>query len=94
MCVEGCEMVNLRSMTKAKLILLITGMLVAGVTSAHASIWKRNAAAKAPSEAAASVAAAGMSLTSVDVETSPSPRLVLRATASPVYTSYSPMPEV
>jgi type IV pilus assembly protein PilQ len=81
-------------MTRAKLILLITGMLVAGVSSAHASLWKRNAAAKAPSEAAASVAAAGMSLTSIDVETSPSPRLVLRTTASPVYTSYSPMPEL
>jgi type IV pilus assembly protein PilQ len=81
-------------MTRAKLILLITGMLVAGVSSAHASLWKRNAPAKAPSEAAASVAAAGMSLTSIDVETSPSPRLVLRTTASPVYTSYSPMPEL
>src|SRR3954463_2664004 len=94
MCVEGCEMVNLRSMTRAKLILLIAGMLVAGVSSAHASIWKRKASAKAPAEASASVAAAGMSLTAVDVELSPSPRLVLRTTASPVYTSYSPMPEL
>jgi type IV pilus assembly protein PilQ len=81
-------------MTRAKLILLIAGMLVAGVSSAHASIWKRSASAKAPSEASASVAAAGMSLTGVDVELSPSPRLVLRTTASPVYTSYSPMPEL
>jgi type IV pilus assembly protein PilQ len=81
-------------MTRAKLILLITGMLVAGVTSAHASIWKRNAAPKAPSQGAASAAVAGMSLTSIDVESSPSPRLVLRTTASPVYTSYSPMPEL
>ncbi len=94
MCVEGCEMVNVRSKTRAKLILLITGMLVAGVTSAHASFWKRNAAAKAPSEAAVSGAAAGMSLTAVEFETSPAPRLVLRTTSSPVYTSYSPMPDL
>jgi type IV pilus secretin PilQ/predicted competence protein len=94
MCVEGCEMVNVRSKTRAKLILLITGMLVAGVTSAHAAFWKRSAAAKAPSEPAASVAPAGMSLTAVEFETSPSPRLVLHTTSSPVYTSYSPMPDL
>ena len=35
-----------------------------------------------------------MSLTAVDVETSPSPRIILRTTASPVYTSYSPMPDL
>jgi type IV pilus secretin PilQ/predicted competence protein len=89
-------MVNLRRMTRAKLILLLTGMLLAGVTSAQAAFWKRGAAAaKAPAPAAAaSSALAGMSLTAVDVETSPSPRIVLRTTASPVYTSYSPMPDL
>jgi type IV pilus assembly protein PilQ len=89
-------MVNLRSLTRAKLILLITGMLVAGVTSAHASLWKHGAAAKTPASQASSASdsPAGMSLTAVDVETSPSPRLVLRTTASPVYTSYSPMPDL
>jgi type IV pilus assembly protein PilQ len=35
-----------------------------------------------------------MSLTAIDVETSPSPRIILRTTASPVYTSYSPMPDL
>lgn len=96
MCVEGCEMVNLRSLTRAKLILLITGMLVAGVTSAHASLWKHGAAAKTPASQASSASdsSAGMSLTAIDVETSPSPRLVLRTTASPVYTSYSPMADL
>lgn len=95
MCVEGCEMVNTRSMTRARLILLITGMLVAGVNSAHASFWKRGGAAKASSPSpSSSVASAGMSLTSVDVESTPSPRLILRTTASPVYNSYSPMPDV
>jgi len=96
MCVEGCEMVNVRSLTRAKLILLIAGMLVAGVTSAHASFWKRGAAAKSPSpdSSASSANPAGMSLTAVDLETSPSLRLVLRTTASPVYTSYSPMPDL
>ncbi|MEA2338410.1 MAG: type pilus assembly protein PilQ, partial [Thermoanaerobaculia bacterium] len=44
--------------------------------------------------AASSVPVAGMSLTAVDVETTPSPRLILRTTASPVYTSYSPMPDL
>lgn len=89
-------MVNLRSLTRAKLILLITGMLVAGVTSAHASLWKRGVAAKTPASQASSASdsPAGMSLTAVDVETSPSPRLVLRTTASPVYTSYSPIPDL
>lgn len=96
MCVEGCEMVNVRRKTRAKLILLLTGTLVAGVTSAQAAFWKRGAAkAPAPAAAAASPAsAAGMSLTAVDVETSPSPRIILRTTASPVYTSYSPMPDL
>jgi type IV pilus secretin PilQ/predicted competence protein len=95
MCVEGCEMVNVRRKTRAKLILLLTGMLVAGVTSAQAALWKRGAASKTPAPAAAaSSASAGMSLTSVDVETSPSPRIILRTTASPVYTSYSPIPDL
>lgn len=93
MCVEGCEMVNVRSMTRAKLILLITGMLVAS-NSAHAAFWKRGTAPKAPAQAALAAAPAGMSLTALDVETTPSPRLVLRTTASPVYTSYSPMPDL
>lgn len=86
-------MVKVRSMTRAKLILLITGMLVANVTGAHASFWKRGAAAKAPSDAV-SATPAGMSLTAIDVETTPVPRMILRTTASPVYTSYSPMPDV
>ena len=46
-------MVNVRSMTRAKLILLITGMLVASVNSAHASFWKRGAAPKAEAQSEA-----------------------------------------
>ncbi|MBV9068396.1 MAG: type IV pilus secretin PilQ [Acidobacteria bacterium] len=88
-------MVNVRRKTRAKLILLLTGMLVAGVTSAQGAFWKRGAAAKAPAPApSASTVSAGMSLTAIDVETSPSPRIILRTTASPVYTSYSPMPDL
>jgi type IV pilus assembly protein PilQ len=87
-------MVNVRRKTRAKLILLLTGMLVAGVTSAQAAFWKRGGTPKAPAPAAASSSAsAGMSLTAIDVETSPS-RIILRTTASPVYTSYSPMPDL
>src|SRR3954467_14872680 len=95
MCVEGCEMVNVRRKTRARLILLI-GMLVAGVTSAHASFWKRGGAAKpaASPSAASSAPVAGMSLTALDVESVPSPRIILRTTASPVYTSYSPIPDL
>jgi hypothetical protein len=95
MCVEGCEMVNVRRKTRAKLILMLTGMLVAGVTSAQAAFWKRGAAAaKAPAPAAAaSTAAAGMSLTAIEVETSPA-RIILRTTATPAYTSYSPIPDL
>ena len=94
MCVEGCEMVNVRRKTRAKLILLLTGTLVAGVTSAQAAFWKRGATkAPAPAAAASSVSA-GMSLTAIDVENSPSPRIILRTTASPVYNSYSPMPDL
>jgi type IV pilus assembly protein PilQ len=81
-------------MTRAKLILLITGMLVAGVTSAHASIWKRGAASKPVAQSASSATPAGMSVTALELETTPSPRLILRTTASPVYTSYSPMPDL
>jgi type IV pilus secretin PilQ/predicted competence protein len=94
MCVEGCEMVKVRRMTRAKLILLITGMLVANVTGASAAFWTRNTAAKAPSQAAAAAAPTGMSLTAIDIEPAPVPRLILRTTSSPVYTSYSPMPDV
>jgi type IV pilus secretin PilQ/predicted competence protein len=94
MCVEGCEMVKVRRMTRAKLILLITGMLVANVTGAHASFWKRNAAAQAPSQASAAATPTGMLLTAIDIEPAPVPRLILRTTSSPVYTSYSPMPDV
>jgi len=96
MCVEGCEMVNVRRKTRARLILLITGTLVAGVTSAHASFWKRGVAPKAAASPAgsSSTPVAGMSLTAVDIESTPSPRLILRTTASPVYTSYSPMPDL
>jgi type IV pilus assembly protein PilQ len=86
-------MVNVRRKTRAKLILLLTGMLVAGVTSAQAAFWKRGAASKAPAPGAAASSASGMSLTAIDVETSPS-RIILRTTASPVYTSYSPMPDL
>jgi len=87
-------MVNLRRMSRAKLILLITGMLVADVTSAYASFWRHGGAPAPAASAAASSVPAGMSLTAVDVENSPSPRLILRTTASPVYTSYSPMPDL
>jgi type IV pilus assembly protein PilQ len=88
-------MVNIRRKTRAKLILMLTGMLLAVVTSAQAAFWKRGAAAaKAPAPAAAAAtAAAGMSLTAIEVETSPA-RIILRTTASPVYTSYSPIPDL
>ena len=86
-------MVKVRSMKKAKRTLLIASMLVVGLNTASASVWKHRTADK-PEASAAAASPAGMSLTAVDLETTPSPRLILRTTGTPAYTSYSPAPDV
>ena len=84
-------MVKVGSMKKAKRVLLIACMLALSIGGAHASLFRRKAADKTPAAAATPSA---LSLTAVEVETAPSPRLVLRTSGSPVYTSYSPQPDV
>ena len=86
-------MVKVTGMKRAERILLITGMLVLSAGAAHASIFKHGKSAK-PAEAPQTAAAAGMSLNAVEIESSPSPRLLLRTSGTPAYTSYSPAPEV
>jgi type IV pilus assembly protein PilQ len=77
-------------MRRAKRILLIAGVAVLGVGSAQAGLFhRRKAEAAKPAPAAE---AAVMTLNAIDVETSPSPRLVLRTSGSPVFNSYSPQP--
>src|SRR5215212_1595086 len=82
-------MVNV-GMTTAKRILLMASIVAASASFdvASASLWKRSSKAPQPAEPAA---AAGSSLSAVEVD---GPRVVLRTSGSPAYTSYSPSPEV
>ena len=82
-------MVRMGSMRRAKRILLIAGVLVLSVGSTQAGLFHRR---KAGAKPAAAVEAAAMTLNAIDVESSPSPRLVLRTSGSPVFNSYSPQP--
>src|SRR5205085_1590669 len=82
-------MVRMGSMRRAKRILLIAGVLVLSVGSTQAGLFHRR---KAEAKPAAAAAAAVMTLNAIEVETSPSPRLVLRTSGSPVFNSYSPQP--
>lgn len=84
--VEG-EMVKVGSMSRAKRILLIAGMLLIGASSAEARLWGR----KADKPAKADAMPAGIALRTVEVEGS---RVVLRTSGAPAYTSYSPSPGV
>lgn len=79
-------MVKVRSMTRAKRHLVIAGMLLLSVGTAEAGLFGRKA--KSPSESAA---VSAMTLNSVDVDGS---RVILRTSAAPAYTSYSPTPGV
>jgi type IV pilus secretin PilQ/predicted competence protein len=83
--VEG-EMVKVGSMTRAKRILLIAGVVLLGVSAADARPWARKAAKPAEASPVAAIA-----LTAVDVEES---RIILRTSGAPAYTSYSAAPGV
>jgi type IV pilus assembly protein PilQ len=83
-------MVKVGSMNRAKRILMIAGVAVLSVNGASAS-WFRHKQAE-PVPQAAPAADAGMMLNAIEVETTPSIRLLLRTTGTPVYTSYSPAP--
>lgn len=85
MRVEG-EMVKVGSMSRAKRIVLVAGMLLVSVNSVHAGLWR----SRKPKPAAAPVASA-MALTAVEID---GPRVHLRTSGTPAYTSYSPSPDV
>jgi len=79
-------MVKVGSMRR-KRILLIASMLLltAGATSAS---WRHKG--DRPAEAAAPAA---MTLTAIELESTPTARLLLRTSGTPAYTSYSPTPD-
>jgi type IV pilus secretin PilQ/predicted competence protein len=79
-------MVKVGSMSRAKRILLIAGMLLIGA-SAEARLWGRKADKPVKAEALPSAIA----LRTVEVEGS---RVILRTSGAPAYTSYSPSPGV
>lgn len=80
-------MVKVRSMSRAKQILLIAGMLLIGA-SAEARLWGSR---KADKPAKAEALPSAIALRSVEVEGS---SVVLRTSGAPAYTSYSPSPGV
>jgi len=82
-------MVKVGSMRRAKQILLMASILLVGVGDAHAS-WLHRKKADQPKDAAP-VAAASMTLQSIDVDSN---RIVLHTSGTPAYTSYSPSPAV
>src|SRR5437870_3255595 len=82
-------MVRMGSMRRAKRILLIAGVLVLSAGATQAGLFGRRKAEAKPAPAAE---AAVMTLNAIDVEVSPSPRLILRTSGSPVFNSYSPQP--
>lgn len=85
--VEG-EMVKVGSMSRAKRILLIGGVLLASVGTADARLWGSR---KAEKPAATAAVPGAIVLNAVDVDGS---QVILRTTGAPAYTSYSPAPGV
>ncbi len=85
--VEG-EMVKVGSMSRAKRILLIGGVLLASVGTADARLW---GARKAEKPAATAAVPGAIVLNAVEIDGS---QVVLRTTGAPAYTSYSPSPGV
>ena len=81
-------MVKVRSMRRAKRILVMTGALLLTVSAADARLFGSKKSAK-PAEPAPLPGT--MSLTAVEVDGS---RVVLRTSGAPAYTSYSPSPGV
>ena len=84
-----------RSMRKGKRILLIASMLILSLQSASASLFRHRAAEKSAPEnkVQPAEAAPSMTLNAIDIEQSPAPRVVLRTTGAPAYTSYNPTPD-
>ena len=81
-------MVKVGSMSRAKRILLIGGVLMVSVSAADARLWgsRKSAQPAAPATVQSAIALSG-------IETDGS-RVILRTTGAPAYTSYSPSPGV
>jgi type IV pilus assembly protein PilQ len=77
-------------MRTAKRILLTGSVVALSLNVASASMWKPRHKADQAAEAAAMPAA--MTLTSIETDSASSPRLILRTSGTPAYTSYSPAP--
>ena len=86
--VEG-EMVKVGSMSRAKRILLIGGVLLVSASAADARLWGRKA--KEPAPATTVAVPSPIALGAVEVDGS---RVILRTSGAPAYTSYSPSPGV
>lgn len=82
-------MVKVGSMSRARRILLMGGVLMLSVSAAEARLWGAKKAGDKPAAAAAIPAATVLSAVEVDGS-----RVVLRTTGAPAYTSYSPSPGV
>jgi len=79
-----------RRMRRAKRILLIASMLLASAGVTNASLWKKHSKTDQPAETAIP---AVMSLNAIEIDSVPTPRLILRTSGTPAYTSYSPTPD-
>lgn len=84
-------MVKVRSMNRAKRILVLAGVAVLSVNGASAG-WFRHKPAEKVSQAATGAPEAGILLNAIEVESAPAVHLLLRTSGTPVYTSYSPTP--
>jgi len=82
-------MVKVGSMSRARRILLMGGVLVLSVSAAEARLWGAKKTGAKPVAAAAMPAAVVLSAVEVDGS-----QVVLRTTGAPAYTSYSPSPGV
>src|SRR5688500_7123965 len=80
-------MVKVGSMRRAKRFVVIAGILLLSVGSADAGLFGSRKA-KSPAESAA---VSAMTLHAVEVD---GPRVILRTSGAPAYTSYSPTPGV
>ena len=75
-------------MRRVKRIVLIAGMLALSVGPTQAGLFGRRKTEAKPAAPAAAV----MTLNAIEIEQTPSLRLVLRTSGSPVFNSYSPQP--
>ncbi|HXI12585.1 MAG TPA: type IV pilus secretin PilQ [Thermoanaerobaculia bacterium] len=84
-------MVNLRSSRKTLLLVAVTGVAVLGLSCASAPPAAQSASG---TRAVSAAAREGLTLLEIRAENAPAPRLVVRTSSKPAYTSYSPQPDV